>query len=73
MSLARGAILCLLPQLDAAHVLADNISIEVQHGNGVSIPGPDFLDVSMRAFEKTHQCHLKQHGRFMFSDVNLVK
>lgn len=64
LSLARGALLCLLPQLDVMHILADNISKEIKHGN---ILAQTLLGISVRFFEKTYQCHLQQHGRFMFS------
>lgn len=70
LSLAREALLCMLPQLDVTHILADNISKEIKHGN---ILAQTLLGISVRFFEKTYQCHLQQHGRFMFIAVNLVK
>lgn len=59
-----------LSQLDVMHVLADNISKEIKHGN---ILAQTLLGIPARFFGKNCQYHLQQHGRFMFIAVNLVK
>lgn len=68
LSLAGGALLCLLSQLDVMHVFAGNISKEIKHRNTPAQTLPD-----TEVLCKTFQCHLQQRRRFIFPAVKLLK